>query len=1222
MTAQNPIEIWAAQYRAFREEFGSFERDWNELQNRHEQNLQSLNATRDRKLAGVDGQLRSNIEQTTAEVKKGVAAAEQSFIQKLSSLTSGESRPEAAFLDEEELLFTLKVRRDEEMRRLGFLKEEQKARIIATTKEKLNQTDWQVQDLRAQILGMEQPENFFQKLLSIIGLWSPPDTSFLRSALQQAEAERRQLMQAQEEAFRELDHQSATEQSNLLKWHRDAVDNVALSGIEAMLTIDAEFARMHEERESASREFQQEKEKETQRIQQKAEEKLREEKQLADLNRQDIRAEMERQVNLLVQQHREQEEALKSKFEQAYQAVKNAEPALEQVFATALPGAPIWDSLSDTSVWGGTTSHFYLGTLTDTLQVKGFSKSVELKCCLPLFAPGGGQPNLVILYDDPTKAQAIALMNSLTGRALVSLPGSELNVVIGAYSPREIAAPLWQLETGSRKFMPSEEYPEKDKFRTLLAELERDTHIKGSHIQMKNVSNLFELNEELGKKGETLRFNLLLIYNLLLQEYFPHAGTLVNLMTTGPECGNSCIIGIHMDDLARHLAESHNKQLWENFERGIGQTAQVLDLRDPAAVAPPDLRLSVRSKIRLESSAGTHLQKAVDFVVTLQKKKDKKILPLSEFIPKRENWWQEKAVSGISIPFGRQKLIGKEVNLEFSDQQREFGAPHGLVAGAAGTGKSNFLGVLILNACLRYSPDELKLILIDIKGTEFSPFIHTLPHVELVTTDGDRELVKTIIEKVKDKASERRKVYEQAHVGEYAAYREKCPDEKFPRYLIIIDETSALFTGEYDDPIRALLTAGVQEYRKFGIHFFFASQRFNKNFSSDLLAQCGLRISFSADDETIAFIAPSPGHVSKLRGQKNESGHGAMLPKGHDPIPFLAYARSLDADGKGQDHVKSILSDLSAFAAERHYEFEQTVYLGSQKAAFAKPENYDLLKNAHGDWPAVLFGEPIGRRTRDLSDRLSNAAGNVFVGGGKEPAAARIIVGLMYSLLAQTKSRPLKIVLFNFFIESKEPQSGWQILQQHLSVFPDRLEIVSDINQCAAFLEKTLEKIQNPEEEGLSNELTVLCFAGTENMHQVFGKVNEATNPRAKMLRKITEDGPTKGIFTIYQVLNANGYTKFFGYKLNSGTFASAYFLQCCTHRIILQTSVDDSREWLENNKEAALLGSTTEIVDEAILEVNQSKAIYFNLNDNNLSKIKTYGDLPLPDDFKQFFSL
>ena len=61
--------------------------------------------------------------------------------------------------------------------------------------------------------------------------------------------------------------------------------------------------------------------------------------------------------------------------------------------------------------------------------------------------------------------------------------------------------------------------------------------------------------------------------------------------------------------------------------------------------------------------------------------------------------------------------------------------PHYLVAGATGSGKSVCLNVMIISMIMRYSPEELRLILIDPKRVGFKKYEH-LPHLmidEIVT---------------------------------------------------------------------------------------------------------------------------------------------------------------------------------------------------------------------------------------------------------------------------------------------------------------------------------------------------------------------------------------------------------------------------------------------------------------------------------------------------------
>ena len=64
--------------------------------------------------------------------------------------------------------------------------------------------------------------------------------------------------------------------------------------------------------------------------------------------------------------------------------------------------------------------------------------------------------------------------------------------------------------------------------------------------------------------------------------------------------------------------------------------------------------------------------------------------------------------------------------------------PHLLIAGTTGTGKSTFLSTLIIDILYKFNPDELKLILIDTRATNFLRF-NRIPHLYIpVITDSKR----------------------------------------------------------------------------------------------------------------------------------------------------------------------------------------------------------------------------------------------------------------------------------------------------------------------------------------------------------------------------------------------------------------------------------------------------------------------------------------------------
>ena len=61
--------------------------------------------------------------------------------------------------------------------------------------------------------------------------------------------------------------------------------------------------------------------------------------------------------------------------------------------------------------------------------------------------------------------------------------------------------------------------------------------------------------------------------------------------------------------------------------------------------------------------------------------------------------------------------------------------PHGLIAGATGSGKSVCINSILVSLLYKATPDELKLILIDPKMVELAPY-NRIPHlVSRVITD-------------------------------------------------------------------------------------------------------------------------------------------------------------------------------------------------------------------------------------------------------------------------------------------------------------------------------------------------------------------------------------------------------------------------------------------------------------------------------------------------------
>lgn len=154
--------------------------------------------------------------------------------------------------------------------------------------------------------------------------------------------------------------------------------------------------------------------------------------------------------------------------------------------------------------------------------------------------------------------------------------------------------------------------------------------------------------------------------------------------------------------------------------------------------------------------------------------------------------------------------------------------PHLLIAGATGSGKSVCVNSIICSLLLRTKPDEVKMILIDPKKVEFTPY-NDVPHLLApVITDGD--LANKGLKVVVEMMDHRYDLFGNLGVRNVQAYNEYVlnhPDEHLkplPRLVVIIDELADLMLVAAKE-VEASIQRITQLARAAGIHLVVATQR-------------------------------------------------------------------------------------------------------------------------------------------------------------------------------------------------------------------------------------------------------------------------------------------------------------------------------------------------------------------------------------------------------------
>ncbi len=207
--------------------------------------------------------------------------------------------------------------------------------------------------------------------------------------------------------------------------------------------------------------------------------------------------------------------------------------------------------------------------------------------------------------------------------------------------------------------------------------------------------------------------------------------------------------------------------------------------------------------------------------------------------------------------------------------------PHLLIAGATGSGKSVMVNALITSLLCEATPDDVRLILMDLKRVELAAY-NGLPHL-LVPVITEPERAKAALKWAVNEMEARYRRLAGATARNVRAFNETRadPEDRMPYIVIIIDELADLMMREgknVEDPIVRL----AQKARATGIHLVLATQRPSVNVVTGLIkANFPSRIAFAmASQIDSRTILDAPGAEDLI-------GRGDMLYQPSDlPRPM------------------------------------------------------------------------------------------------------------------------------------------------------------------------------------------------------------------------------------------------------------------------------------------------------------------------------------------------
>ena len=358
--------------------------------------------------------------------------------------------------------------------------------------------------------------------------------------------------------------------------------------------------------------------------------------------------------------------------------------------------------------------------------------------------------------------------------------------------------------------------------------------------------------------------------------------------------------------------------------------------------------------------------------------------------------WTESSASGLTAPVGDQN--GEPVFVTLGDSP-----PHALVGGPTGSGKTNFLYVLIGSLAARYGPDELEFYLLDFKeGVSFARFARGrrdpswLPHARLVgiNVNEDREFGLALLRFLAEQMRVRAEAARRHEATKLEELRAEDPTGRWPRIVAVIDEFQYLFhqRDKVSTEAVALLEDLARRGRSQGIHLILSSQDTSGIAAlwghSAIVAQFTQRVALPRARRVLAEDNPQANLIPRWHAVINpESG----VRTGNQ------VARLPDAGRGGLDALQTRLWQHRAAGTA-----EPRLFDGDVVPGLADSADFDGLTPGGRRSPVALVGQLIDVAGSAATVRLSRTPGrNCAVIGTRVTETCDVLTSMALSLARQ-----------------------------------------------------------------------------------------------------------------------------------------------------------------------------------------------------------------------------
>lgn len=819
-------------------------------------------------------------------------------------------------------------------------------------------------------------------------------------------------------------------------------------------------------------------------------------------------------------------------------------------------------------------------------------KNGVLKFSVPGFAPFIGQNKTVIIETKGNLYEAgLGLLQSLLLRTALMLPHQTAYTLLDP-AGNGAAFPM-------RRHLPQVRENSGDARRDLERVIQDIQRINESYLDASSPS--FELVDPKLRINERFQF--------VFAADFPNKydrraiEALQSIANTGPRTGTYVFIHYNADnELPRDISINEFKN------------ATYIDLSERVSLSSCSLVL------KPDTAPEPKLQEVVFDKLRNAKPPERKV-DWGSIVP--NEWWTESATDIINTPIGVSGASGT-LKLWFGMNQEGQPCAHGMLGAMTGAGKSNLYHVLILGLCVRYSPNQIRLFLIDGKdGVEFQSY-RDIPHAEVVSLKSSPQLSRSVLAELVAERERRNKIFSEVRVTDLTQYRNAGqPKGNLPRILLLVDEYQELFEGDKDGEASNLLLQLAQQGRSAGIHMLLGSQRFGASgmlnqtaifgnvhlrmamqmTNSDiqaltefgrrgkqLILTCDLPGKIVVNDRSGDDSGNQLGKVAFLKGEQRQEIINQLIEKSKE-LPPKDVPVTIIFDGKAQPNLVD-----NPYVA---YLTRQPKWLSPQEfeVMARKPvydEGLDIIDWFAAEHPNVAWlGQDFSVRGESMVVIRRRTAEHIMIVGGANAARYGMLASIVAGLTLNGSPLQIQFIILDRSI----PGTAWhETLQKaaDLMIKPAgyTIDFYRDNKDVEGVLNKILTEMDRRRElseAALVNEPSVFAIMTeldrVDDLRRRADTYSMSETPLGEKLNRICVEGTALGVHLILS---------FSGVRPMSHVVDERRGLLNFRHRIGLQMSEDESLTFVRSRKAAQLQLEGPAPVCALYMDVENDKSLRF----------------------------